>query len=177
MLVSVSRGLRSRPHLQLHEDIAKVPCNGFLANDQLGCNLTVGFADHQLSQDFALTVAQWSGYWRFCTEQSQTFEFRDGSEFLQRVASSFKLKLSVSGIPEVPASKSFPLLEKPGLKRIRFHDLRHSAANLLLSEGTHPKIVSERLGHSRVSVTLDLDSHVTPTMQQQAVDAMDKLLA
>ena len=71
----------------------------------------------------------------------------------------------------------FPLLEKAGLKRIRFHDLRHSAATLLLSEGIHPKIVSERLGHSRVSITLDLYSHVTPTMQQQAVEAMDRLLA
>lgn len=71
----------------------------------------------------------------------------------------------------------FPLLEKAGLKRIRFHDLRHSAATLLLGEGIHPKIVSERLGHSRVAITLDLYSHVTPTMQQQAVDAMNKLLA
>ena len=71
----------------------------------------------------------------------------------------------------------FPLMEKAGLKRIRFHDLRHSAATLLLSEGIHPKIVSEWLGHCRVSITLDRYSHVTPTMQQQAVEAMEKLLA
>ena len=58
-----------------------------------------------------------------------------------------------------------------------FHDLRHSAATLLLSEGIRPKIVLERLGHSRVAITLDLYSHVTPTMQHQAVEAMDKLLA
>jgi integrase len=70
-----------------------------------------------------------------------------------------------------------PLLAKAGLPSIRFHDLRHSAATLLLGQGIHPKIVSERLGHSRVSITLDLYSHVTPTMQQQAADAMDALLA
>ena len=57
------------------------------------------------------------------------------------------------------------------------HDLRHSPATLLLSEGIRPEIVSERLGHSRVAITRDLYSHVTPTMQHQAVEAMEKLLA
>lgn len=69
-----------------------------------------------------------------------------------------------------------PLLAKAGLPRIRFHDLRHSAATLLLGQGIHPKIVSERLGHSQISITLDLYSHVTPTMQRQAADAMETLL-
>ena len=69
-----------------------------------------------------------------------------------------------------------PLLAKADLPRIRFHDLRHTAATLLLGQGIHPKIVSERLGHSRVSITLDLYSHVTPTMQLQAVEAMETLL-
>jgi integrase len=69
-----------------------------------------------------------------------------------------------------------PLLTKAGLPRIRFHDLRHTAATPLLGQGIHPKMVSERLGHSRVSITLDLYSHVTPTMQQQAADAMESLL-
>ena len=55
--------------------------------------------------------------------------------------------------------------------------LRHTAATLLLGQGIHPKIVSERLGHSRVSITLDLYSHVTPTMQRQAADAMDEVLS
>jgi integrase len=69
-----------------------------------------------------------------------------------------------------------PLLVKAKLPRIRFHDLRHSAATLLLSQGTHPKIVSERLGHSRVSITLDLYSHVTPTMQREAAERLDAVL-
>ncbi|HEV8627472.1 MAG TPA: tyrosine-type recombinase/integrase [Acidimicrobiia bacterium] len=59
---------------------------------------------------------------------------------------------------------------------IRFHDLRHTAATLLLGRGIHPKVVSELLGHSQVGVTLDLYSHVTPTMHQQAARTFDDLL-
>ena len=59
---------------------------------------------------------------------------------------------------------------------IRFHDLRHTAATLLLSRGLNPKIVSEMLGHASIAITLDIYSHVVPHMQQQAADAMDALL-
>jgi integrase len=69
-----------------------------------------------------------------------------------------------------------PILERAGLPRIRFHDLRHTAATLLLGQGTHPKVVADLLGHTRIGTTLDLYSHVTPTMQQQAAEAMDAVL-
>lgn len=59
---------------------------------------------------------------------------------------------------------------------MRFHDLRHTAATLLLGRGINPKVVSEMLGHSHVSVTLGIYSHVLPHMQQQAADAMDQAL-
>jgi len=68
------------------------------------------------------------------------------------------------------------VLSKAGLPRIRFHDLRHSAATLMLIQGVNPKMVSEMLGHSSVGITLDLYSHVTPTMQRQAADAIDRAL-
>jgi integrase len=70
----------------------------------------------------------------------------------------------------------YPLLKAAGLPRMRFHDLRHSAATLLLGMGVHPKIVSELLGHTQIGITLDLYSHVTATMQRDAVQAFEELL-
>ena len=68
-----------------------------------------------------------------------------------------------------------PLLKSTGLPAIRFHDLRHTAATLLLSQGVHPKVVQERLGHSSISVTMDIYSHVLPSMQREAADRLDGL--
>ncbi len=63
-----------------------------------------------------------------------------------------------------------------GLPRIRFHDLRHTHATLLLASGVHPKIASERLGHSKIGITLDLYSHVLPNMQADAAALVDGAL-
>ncbi|WP_235425044.1 site-specific integrase [Heyndrickxia ginsengihumi] len=57
-----------------------------------------------------------------------------------------------------------------GVKRIRFHDLRHTHATIMLELGENSKIVSERLGHSNVSITLDKYSHVTPNMQDSSAE-------
>jgi integrase len=72
-------------------------------------------------------------------------------------------------------NRSFkPLLEKADLPRsTRFHDLRHTAASLLFSQGTHPKLVQEVLGHSTIAVTLDVYSHMIPGMGDQVVNAME----
>jgi len=59
-----------------------------------------------------------------------------------------------------------------GLPRIRFHDLRHTHASLALAAGVHPKVVSERLGHSTVAITLDTYSHVIPALQEDAADTV-----
>jgi integrase len=69
-----------------------------------------------------------------------------------------------------------PLLQRAGLPLIRFHDLRHTAATLLLSQGVHPKVASEMLGHATVAITLDRYSHVTETMQRAAAESMSRLL-
>lgn len=69
-----------------------------------------------------------------------------------------------------------PALKKVGLPRIRLHDLRHSAATLMLQEGDHPKVVQEMLGHSSISVTLDIYSRIAPTLHRDAADRMDTLL-
>lgn len=67
-------------------------------------------------------------------------------------------------------------IRRSGLKHIRFHDLRHSHATQLLLQGVHPKIVSERLGHSNIGITLDTYSHVLPGMQEDAVLKIDASL-
>ena len=68
------------------------------------------------------------------------------------------------------------LLKKAGLPDIRFHDLRHSTATLLGSMGVHPKVVQEMLGHSDISITLDIYSHVLPSMQQDAIDKLNNAI-
>jgi len=62
------------------------------------------------------------------------------------------------------------------IPRIRFHDLRHTHATLLLQAGTNPKVVSERLGHSTVSITLDTYSHVIPSLQEDAAKRASELV-
>jgi integrase len=69
-----------------------------------------------------------------------------------------------------------PLLKRLDLPHIRFHDLRHTSATLMLKAGVPAKVVSEMLGHSHVSITLGVYSHVTPDMQQDAALAMNRLL-
>ncbi|MHB8804604.1 MAG: tyrosine-type recombinase/integrase [Coriobacteriia bacterium] len=59
---------------------------------------------------------------------------------------------------------------------IRFHDLRHTHATMLLEQGVHPKIVSERLGHSNIGITLDTYSHVLPNMQETAAAAIERAM-
>ncbi len=68
------------------------------------------------------------------------------------------------------------LIERAGVSRCRFHDLRHLHATLLLLKGVHPKIVQERLGHSSIQVTLDRYSHVVPGLQKQAANEIDAIL-
>ena len=69
------------------------------------------------------------------------------------------------------------LLEKAGLPvTMKFHSLRHSAASLLLSQGVSPRVIMELLGHSSISVTMNVYAHVMPTMMREAADSMDRLL-
>ena len=75
--------------------------------------------------------------------------------------------------PENLVKRSFkPLLKKAGLPEIRFHDLRHTCATLLLGRGVHPKMVQELLGHATIAMTLDTYSHYLPSMGDQASGAM-----
>jgi integrase len=69
------------------------------------------------------------------------------------------------------------IIRRASLPRIRFHDLRHCCATLLLRQGVHPKVVGEQLGHASVGITLDVYSHVLPGMQEDATRALaDRLI-
>jgi integrase len=65
----------------------------------------------------------------------------------------------------------------PKLRKVTFHSLRHACASIMLAAGDNPKVVQEKLGHSRISVTLDLYSHVIPSLQRDSADRMGELLA
>ena len=63
-----------------------------------------------------------------------------------------------------------------GLPRIRLHDLRHTHATLALQAGIHPKVVSERLGHATIAITLDTYSHAIPAMEKDAAEQVAALV-
>src|SRR5207245_96479 len=69
------------------------------------------------------------------------------------------------------------LVRKAGVRPLSLHKLRHTHATLLLGANVHPKVVSERLGHATVGITLDTYSHVLPTLQEEAARKLDALLA
>ena len=68
------------------------------------------------------------------------------------------------------------MLRKAGLPDIRYHDLRHTAATLLLAQGVDPRTIMETLGHSQISLTLNTYAHVVPALQRQAAAKMDEIL-
>ena len=93
-----------------------------------------------------------------------------------RLADDSYVVAQADGSPLQPNSLTHAFtdfLEAHGLPRVRLHDLRHSHATHLLAAGIHPKVASERLGHSKVGITLDLYSHVLPGMQAEAAAAVD----
>ncbi len=89
----------------------------------------------------------------FCTHQGKPLGHRN-------VLRAFKLIMLRAGLPDVP-----------------FHARRHTAATLLLTQGVHPKVVQERLGHATIAMTLDIYSHPIPSMGRAAADQLDALFA
>ena len=79
--------------------------------------------------------------------------------------------------PYTLTGKLEKILKRASLPHIRFHDLRHTCATLLLSKGVHPKFVQELLGHATISITLDTYSHVIPAMGDQTKKAMEEALS
>jgi integrase len=78
--------------------------------------------------------------------------------------------------PNTLAARYKAAVKRAGVPMIRFHDLRHTSATLMLANGEHPKILQERLGHADISMTLDRYSDVTMSMQREAADRLDALV-
>jgi integrase len=120
-----------------------------------------------LSED---TVAQLKRHRKIQLEEKMQF----GGEF----NANDLVFCSEAGTPMIPrnVNRRFDrLVEIHQMTDISFHGLRHSHATLLLSQGVNVKVISERLGHSNIKVTLDTYSHVLPTMQQEAAKKLDNL--
>ena len=69
------------------------------------------------------------------------------------------------------------VLKAAELPKVRFHDLRHSCATLLLSLGVHAKLVQETLGHSSYQLTMDTYSHMIPALRNEVADRMDEIFS
>ena len=85
----------------------------------------------------------------------------------------------LDGKPLLPSTVThawIKMVRRTGLEGVRLHDARHSHASLMLKQGTHPKIVSERLGHANIGITLDTYSHILPGLQEAAADRFDKMV-
>ena len=76
--------------------------------------------------------------------------------------------------PDSFTSSFAAAMRKHDMRQLNFHALRHSHATILLKQGVNPKVVSERLGHAKVDTTLDIYSHVLPSMQEEAAQRLDK---
>lgn len=108
----------------------------------------------------------------------QTGERLLSGEFWQEHGFVFANHVGRPTDPDNLVRRSFkPLLKRAEVSDIRFHDLRHTAATLLLEQGVHVKYVSEMLGHSSIAITLDLYSHVTPTMHHEAKRTMERIFS
>ena len=115
-------------------------------------------------------------------EELRTHRLKQAEEFLQlgiRQTDNTFIYTREDGEPIQPRSLSSAWMlavARTELPRIRFHDLRHAHATHLLASGVHPKVASERLGHSQIGITLDLYSHVLPGMQEDAAARVDDAL-
>jgi len=149
--------------LHIRRKVQRIPKKGFVFSPpktqvgirliQLGPETMRQLIEHRQRQDAERSVVDW-------VEHDLVFPSLMGNPTDQRNLIRFFKRL----------------LKRAGLPDIRFHDLRHTAATLMLLNGIPLIVVSRRLGHSKPSVTLDIYGHYIPGMQQEAASLMDELV-
>ena len=118
----------------------------------------------------------------FVLNELKAHRLRQAQELLRlgvRVSDETFVYAREDGLPLQPHTLAHDWdrkIDKTKLPQLWFHDLRHVHATHLLLSGVHPKVASERLGHSKISITLDLYSHVLPNLQEDAVLKVDAAL-
>ena len=79
-------------------------------------------------------------------------------------------------VPDLLTNSFTRIVDRAGVNRVRFHDLRHTHVALLIAQGEHVKVISERLGHSSISITMDRYGHLFPSLNRSAADKFDEAL-
>jgi len=157
--------------------------------DLILCQLSITRALHQL-QDGSRIFSQpktAKGRRLISLSPSTAIVLREHWEQQEKMGQAHSLMLAeddlvfchVDGSPLLPNSVSHAwtkLANHVGLKGVRLHDARHTHASVMLKQGTHPKIVQERLGHASIQITLDTYSHVVPGLQQAAANRFDDII-
>lgn len=111
---------------------------------------------------------------RYADRTGVSYEFPTAYRNMIRPGSPFVYYRSREG---TNVTKRFQrLLAAADLPKMRFHDLRHTSASLLLALGVHPRVVMERLGHSQIALTMNTYSHVMPALDRDAADQLDRAL-
>ncbi|MFC1933652.1 tyrosine-type recombinase/integrase [Chloroflexota bacterium] len=157
--------------------------------DLLLCQASVTRTLHQLhNREFVVRQPKTAKGRRLIALSPSTVQvLREHREAQEKLRQSLDMTLSdddlvfckIDGKPLLPDSITQAwrnLARRTGLKGIRLHDARHSHASLMLKQGIHPKIVSERLGHATIAITLDTYSHVVPGLQEAAALRFDEAL-
>ena len=109
-------------------------------------------------------------------EQQETDRLATGVEFWEDWGLVFTTHFGTPLSPRNDYRDFQRLIGAAGLRRVRLHYLRHTAASLMLAQGVNPRVVMEILGHSQISVTMNTYSHVTPTSSREAVALVEVLL-
>jgi integrase len=111
-------------------------------------------------------------YYEFCKQEWDNLEeTRDNEHFFL-----FFNQYGKSFYPESPYLWFRTFLKKHQLRYIKFHDLRHTSATLLINQGVHAKIISERLGHANIGITMNIYGHVLAKADKEAANKFDNIL-